>query len=304
MMLKCLPTIGFYVGKKLPKRFTNRCVRDLAWVIASPPLVSGEFKQTHWWNYQQCLTEFDDCLPTLLSLDKKPAPLLTHLESIKSRRLGLRFEAYISFWLSTVSPNYTLLAQNIQLHDFINNLKHTIGEIDFIIKENKTGKIIHLEVAVKFYLGTEPYSDPYRWFGTNLNDQLGKKLDHLKQHQTQLLINHPEKTNYSIDERHCIIKGRLFYPEEQEDAPDGITDNHLRGCYLFQNNNLAQSSLILLDKIEWLAEFSSEDIGKRKIQANFSVSEKSRCYAVIENNTETQRIFYLSPNFKFPPCSF
>jgi len=288
----------------LPKRFTNRCVRDLAWVIASPPLVSGEFSQTRWWNHTECLTEFNDCLAALLTLDKNPAPLLTHLESIKSKRLGLRFEAYLSFWLSSISPNYTLLAQNIQLNEFVNGLKRTIGEVDFIIEERQSGKIIHLEVTVKFYLGTAPFSNPYRWFGTNLNDQLGKKIDHLKQHQTQLLINHPEQIPYSIDERHCIIKGRLFYPEDKEDAPNGIADNHLRGRYLFQNNNFAQSSLILLDKTEWLAEFSPEDIGEHKVQQGFSASERSRCYAVIENNTETQRVFYLSPNFQFPHFSF
>lgn len=289
----------------MPERFTNRCVRDLAWVIASPPLVSGEFNQTQWWSHAQCLAEFNDCLSALLALDKNPAPLLAHLESIKSRRLGLRFEGYLSFWLLAISPNYTLLAQNIQLNEFVNRLKRTIGEVDFIIKERQSGKIIHLEVAVKFYLGTAPYSDPYRWFGTNLNDQLGKKLDHLKQHQTQLLINHPEKINYSIDERHCIIKGRLFYPENQKASPEGIADNHLRGRYLLQQQQKTstQTELILLDKMEWLAEFSHEDISERKTQSHFSISNRAHCYALTSNNIEMYRIFYLPDNFKFPSVS-
>lgn len=294
----------------MPERFKNRCVRDLAWVIASPPLVSGEFNQTHWWNHQECLAEFNDCLPALLDLDKDPSPLLTHLASIKSKRLGLRFEAYLSFWLSSISPNYTLLAQNIQLSEIVNTLKRTIGEVDFIIEENKSGNVIHLEVAVKFYLGTAPYSDPYRWFGTNLNDQLGRKLDHLKQHQTQLLINHPKQIPYSIDERHCIIKGRLFYPEGQTNAPNGVTENHLRGKYVFQQDVSTQITLIQLDKIQWLATLNQHDINENKVQTEFSPSPRSHCYAVIENSdndsdnnkqkNETHRVFALPADFIFP----
>jgi len=299
-MSKCLQTTVFYVGKKLPERFKNRLVRDLAWVIASPPLVSGSFTQTHWWDNKECLNEFDDCLTALLALDKNPEPLLIHINEVKCCRLGLRFEAFISFWLSSVSPNYKLLAQNIQLNEFVDGQKRTIGEVDFIIEELKSGKIIHLEVAVKFYLGTAPYTDLYRWFGTNLNDQLGRKLDHLKQHQTQLLINYSDKISYSIDERHCIIKGRLFYPEDQKTAPKGIAKNHLRGRYLFQQEDSIPSKLILLEKMEWLAEFTPKDISGHTIQNDFSKSKRSHCYAEIINNTEFQRIFCLPKTFQFP----
>jgi len=66
---------------------------------------------------------------------------------------------------------------------------------------------------VKFYLGSTPYEDSYRWFGTNTKDQLGKKIDHLKNHQTQLSKKYPEKLKKyfpkEINRQHCIIKGNM-----------------------------------------------------------------------------------------------
>jgi hypothetical protein len=115
-------------------QFSNRLVRDLAWVIASPPLVSGNFNDTHWWSHSDCLAEFEDCLPTLKSLDKDPAPLIAHLDKLTSGRLGLRFESFIAYWI-TISPNYELLAKNIQIIDALKKGRHTHGELDFIIRD-------------------------------------------------------------------------------------------------------------------------------------------------------------------------
>ena len=303
--------------------FTHRCVRDLAWVMASPPLVSGIFEnegyRAHWWSHDKCLQEYVDCLPGLQSLDKNPQALIDHLERIKSKRLGLRFEGLVSFWLSSISPNFKLLAQNIQLNEIAGDTRsRTIGEVDFIIREVKTEKVIHLEVAVKFYLGTAPFENAYCWFGTNTQDQLGRKVDHLQQHQTQLLIHHSEQVPFSIDERQCLLKGRLFYPQDtgstdvQSTAPECVTDNHLRGSYLFCNkffNERRNTSkrLVQLEKSEWLAELTHQDIIERTIQDTFEQEERASCYAVIEHNEkdeneEIERVFFLPSTFVFPIC--
>ena len=306
--------------------FKHRCVRDLAWVIVSPPLVSGVHKQTLWWNQRQCLEEFNDCLPALQALDKTPKALLEHLNHIKSKRLGLYFEGLVSFWLSKISPNYRLLAQNIQLFEYLEKGKNTLGEIDFIIQKRKTGTNIHLEVAVKFYLGTEPLEDTYHWFGTNTNDQLGRKLDHLKQHQTQLSKKHPRLIGFNIDERHCLLKGRLFYPShslqqpllkqplpspQQAHLPAGICENHLRGHWIFTSQffpspSCNDSHLITLQKSDWLAELNHDDISSYQKQAIIDKkAHKATCCSVIEKDIkarygEIERIFLLPDDFIFP----
>jgi len=294
--------------------FKHRCVRDLAWVIASPPLVSGVISrdggETRWWDHATCLREFADCLPMLQVLDQNPQKLMDHLDSIKSKRLGLRFEGFVSFWFSSISPNFRLLAQNIQLNEIAGDTRsRTIGEIDFIIKELKSNKIIHLEVAVKFYLGTSSFTDPYRWFGTNTHDQLGKKIDHLKYHQTQLSLHHSEQLPYLIDERHCMMKGRLFYPtsaNEENQSPHGVAKNHLRGRYLFHGDSVTFNALVPLEKSHWLAELVDKDMTPLDVKHRVQLEERARCYAVIGQNTEgikeeTERLFCLPETFVFPP---
>ena len=292
---------------KLLEQFDHREVRDLAWVIASPPLVSGNIEETHWWSYEDCLSEFKDCIPKLKKLDLQPAPLIKHLSELKNRRLGSIFEGLVSFWLR-ISPNYRELNQNIQI---IEN-KHTYGEIDFIIEELSSGEVIHLEVAVKFYLGCEPYKDAYRWYGTNTKDQLGKKIDHLINHQTQLTKKHPVQLeqyfSHTIDKRHCFIKGRLFYPETSDIPPTNLklSDNHLRGRWTYIDDRNISKKVIKINKSHWLADLNFEDIKEFDFASTESLTtiDRAECYVEIEknknNSTEKQRIFYLPKTFNFP----
>ena len=288
-------------------RFSNRLVRDLAWVIASPPLLSGKHNDTHWWSYKDCLREFNDCLPALITLDENPAPLIKHLKKLTSGRLGLRFESFIAYWL-TLSPNFELLAQNIQvIEPFVSSHKkgsHTHGELDFIIRNIHTNKIIHLEVAVKFYLGAKPYEDPFRWFGTNTKDQLGKKVEHLKNHQTQLsnkFSSYLNKDGYLIDNKQCFLKGRLFYPREIDTAPQGVTENHLRGRWDYASTAMENKLLFPLDKNDWLAELNYDDLYQRDLETSLIKNEKALCYVnATQGLKEIERIFYLPESFHFP----
>lgn len=289
------------------EQFQHRTVRDLAWVIASPPLVSGNIDDVHWWSNIDCLTEFNDCLNELHKLDLDPQPLIKHLVNLKNRRLGSIFEGLISYWL-IISPNFKELYQNIQLIED----KHTYGEIDFIIKEISTDKVIHLEVAVKFYLGCKPYEDPYRWFGTNTKDQLGKKIAHLKTHQTQLSSSYPDKLKkyvvHTIDAKHCFVKGRLFYPEDSNIPPQNLSlvDNHLRGRWSYVDKVSDSKKMIKINKSHWLATLNTNDISELPIPSkNFIESiERAECFVETEERdgllVEKQRIFYLPSTFIFP----
>ncbi|RTZ67487.1 MAG: hypothetical protein DSZ29_00710 [Aquificaceae bacterium] len=223
--------------------------------------------------------------------------VLNYLHTLKNRRLGLRFEALIFFWLS-ISPNYEILLQNKQLI----TEGRTLGEIDFIIKDCRTHQLIHLEVAVKFYLGTEDLSDPYRWFGTTVSDQLGKKVDHLKQHQTQLSNKYPEHFPYPIDARYCLLKGRLFYPDHSSTAPEGIAKYHLKGHWLRSHKTTNDKLKIsAIDKQDWLATLSSEQLQHCNILSQYPMLDSPQCYLRLgENKEELERVFILPHSFKFP----
>jgi hypothetical protein len=283
--------------------FKNRLVRDLEWVIASPPLVSGLLNDTHWWNHEDCYNEYLDCLPALKELDLDPSPLSYHLERAKSKRLGHRFEALIAYWI-TISPNYKLLAKNIQV--IVHG--HTYGEVDFIIQEKRTLKVIHLEVAVKFYLGSPPYKDSFRWFGTNTQDQLGRKVDHLTFKQTQLCKIHStyfKQQGIHIDERQCFLKGRLFYPIGSDIPPHGVTSNHLRGRWMQSRSESVTGLFYPIDKIDWLAEINHDDLKQTEIQKYIGKFEKPQCLTELKKDSsrsykEINRIFYLPKEFGFP----
>ena len=296
----------------LLSQFKHREVRDLAWVIASPPLVSGTFfhdspKETYWWDHESCLNEFQDCFGQLKDLDLQPSPLINHLSNLKNRRLGSIFEGLVSFWLN-ISPNYRELEQNIQIIED----KHTYGEIDFIIEDLNSKEIIHLEVAVKFYLGCEPYKDAYRWFGTNTKDQLGKKIDHLKDQQTQLSQKYPEqlKTYFSkpIDRKHCFVKGRLFYPENSDNPPTniGLSNKHLRGRWCYAKDHDVSKKVVKIKKSHWLADLNDHDITNLGYASKEAISkiDRAECFVDVENIGESvmekERIFYLPKEFTFP----
>ena len=280
-------------------QFSNRLVRDLAWVIASPPLVSGNINNTYWWEHTDCLKEFNDCLSALKKLDSNPHALIEHLDQLKSKRLGMRFEGLVAYWL-LISPNYQLISKNIQLiEDGI-----TYGEIDFIIKDLNSQKNIHLEVAVKFYLGSPPYEDSYRWFGTNTKDQLGKKLDHLKNHQTQLSKIYKHKLTEEIDEQHCLIKGRLFYPSGVLSCPKGVTSNHLRGSWVY-TQDVDTDSLLAIGKEHWLAELEHTDICPLQNNPEVLLTDRAQCFVDVQKNSsgeyqEVNRVFCLPTGFDFP----
>lgn len=284
---------------KTLNQFSNRLVRDLAWVIASPPLVSGNINNSYWWKHTDCLKEFNDCLPALKKLDSNPHTLIKHLDQLKSKRLGMRFEGLVAYWL-LISPNYQLISKNIQLIE--NGI--TYGEIDFIIKDLNSQKNIHLEVAMKFYLGSPPYKNPYRWFGTNTEDQLGKKLDHLKNHQTQLSKIYKHKLTEEIDEQHCLIKGRLFYPSEVLSCPKGVTSNHLRGSWVY-TQDVDIDSLLTIGKEDWLAELEHADICRLKNNPKVLLTDRAQCFVDTQKNNsgkyqELNRVFCLPSDFDFP----
>ena len=236
------------------QQFQDKTVRELAWVLASPPLLHHPSFLPYSWFQEQ----YNRSLPWLNTLDKNPEPLQQFLKGKNTKRLGKYFESLLEFWF-TESRLFSIILSNYQLVD----KKQTIGELDFIVKENASGKVYHLEVAVKFYIQDGSGKEFMQWIGPNAVDRLAFKYDKLSKKQLKLL-DHPKikdiLSEYNIHEieRKSILKGFLFYDSlESNEIPDSFHKQHLRGKKYFYSQFLQWSqvelSFLLVEKPGWFS---------------------------------------------------
>ncbi|GAA3531591.1 DUF1853 family protein [Zobellella aerophila] len=192
---------------ELLTRLQTPVVKDLAWALASPNLLSGySFMPENQW-YEQLLTAYQS---RLYQLDRAPEILLRHCQA--HRRLGQYFESLWHFYLLD-SPRFQLIAHNWQQVE----QGITLGAFDFILWDNQLSRFEHWELAVKFYLITEPNEQFGNALGTNPCDKLRHKLEHMSQRQLPLsqksTIARKLRHQGILPEHHrLILKGRLYYP--------------------------------------------------------------------------------------------
>ncbi|PHS71851.1 MAG: hypothetical protein COB22_06685 [Cycloclasticus sp.] len=239
----------------------NTAVRDLDWVLNSPPLLQGNKNHCNWTNdifWQQATTQYAD---QLQQLDAKPNALGHLIAEQTDHRLGHYFETLLNYWFTT-SSRYEVLAHNLQVqHD-----KRTIGEFDFILQDHLTNKTQHWEVACKFYLGINDTSQIDNWCGPMLQDKLANKYQKMQTRQSQLSEQAAAQLTLKnlaihVDEKVCLMKGRLFYPilQAERAAPSVIANNHLQGWWarLSEFATHYKTSPLrwrILNKKQWLAE--------------------------------------------------
>ncbi len=217
----------------------HAAVRDLAWVLASPPLLQPPANGVSWLDAGWCKHAYAASEEWLVALDHCPVPLLATLEQRKDQRLGSYFEGLLAFWLAwPENPLYRLVGQNLAVRDG----KRTQGELDFLVQDRQSGELQHWEVAVKFYLGTASGGAHANWQGPGLKDRLDLKVDHLLQHQLTLgtqpetlrLLRQLGLPAYPPTPA-CLLKGRLFYPPDVDQAdwaPQHATPDHLTGWWM------------------------------------------------------------------------
>jgi len=264
---------------------TDRHLNDLAWVIRSPSLISlredsGVWLSSAWWG-----EEYHACRPILERVDSEQ--FLQQFMPLKTRRLGDRFEWLVEQWLQ-ISPNYRCLARNVP----IRQNKQTLGEMDFIIQEVATGKVIHLEVAIKFYLCKSDGQSMDDWYGPSLIDRLDLKYAKLKNHQSQLSRFYPDLMPYSIDERWMMIKGRMFYPLKSVQKPAFFSADHLTGTWLYQHQISGDQNLYAIEKQDWLATIELDQHPRKleRFDANADL-KYPKCLVELEDGREVSRKF-------------
>lgn len=183
------------------------------------------------------------------------------------------------------SERYDVIAENIQIIE--NNL--TIGELDFILHDLAQNRLIHLELAVKFYVydPTLP-EEMQRWIGPNRRDSLVRKLDKLKSHQfpliyrpeTQSTLQNLDLPDLPITQALCF-KTMLFVPEGQQTfTPEVVSPNALSGTWIRYSDfhHLRGNSFYLPEKPEWICDLSSNktwnDLEQVRVEIEDLISRK------------------------------
>jgi hypothetical protein len=204
-------------------------------------------------------SSLDFSITGLQPFDLSELNLVTDLdfELPTNLRLGHLVEKIVSKLIEH-STNYKVLYENIQLIED----KKTIGEIDFIISDEKKKQLIHMELAYKFYLFDPNFSSKTinNWIGPNRNDSLIQKLEKLKTKQFPLLYHECGKSKFNkieikdVSQNLCLLVS-LFIPYKYKSSFNPVYQKAIKGYYLnletFTNFDHSRKAYYLPQKKEW-----------------------------------------------------
>ncbi|MEO1012217.1 MAG: DUF1853 family protein [Bacteroidota bacterium] len=166
--------------------------------LSAPPL---------WINEQFGIQQF--AFPKVDLSDFTPEPIP------KNIRLGHQME-YVFKQLISHDGSYEIVLHNLP----IKKEGRTIGEIDFILREVGTQKLIHVELTYKFYIVNPEISEPiHRLMGPDKRDMFFTKMEKIKNRQF-FLLHTLEGTKALMDKgldvnhisHQACYKARLFIP--------------------------------------------------------------------------------------------
>ncbi|AZC24481.1 DUF1853 family protein [Pseudomonas sessilinigenes] len=221
-----------------PRQLRQPEVRDLAWVILAPPMLSHTpWPQRHplagsdWVQAPHLLVHW------LRQQDQDSSALRHWLSRSPTRRLGLYYERLWQFAVQQ-APGVELLAANLP----IRRGGHTLGELDMLLRDRDG--VHHLELAIKLYLGPQQGdgTDCSQWLGPGCHDRLDLKLAHLDEHQLPIstrLESREALAALDINQFNAALwlGGYLLYPwPGHAEPPRGAHPGHLRGRWLHQRD--------------------------------------------------------------------
>lgn len=249
--------------------FEQQSVRDLAWVMDSPSLLSeNNTEELFPVDDEWCKRTCTDAWEWLQNLDKDPRELLECLSSKNRWRLGDYFACLVEFWLLK-----WIKAERLVSSQQVFDENKTIGEFDFLFYSKELKRNIHWEVSVKFYLQNIDENSLSGFRGPNARDSLHKKFHKVLNHQIKLKENSVarawlEENEFLSLHSQFFFKGYLFYPVnnswcQPNDLPEEIASNHLKGwwCHYpfkgdsrnFFQRQRKQARWYVVPKEEWLS---------------------------------------------------
>jgi len=242
--------------------FHDPAVRDLAWLLFSPDLLSTSHAGAPLARPAATESKRDAVLAWLIALDRDSGELHAQVHKPSLTRLGFYAEALLDYFL-THGPYARLIAANIPLR----TAGLTLGEVDFLL-ENGKGERLHWELAVKFYLHIgegEGASTLAHYVGPNLQDRFDLKHARLLNHQLGLSAR-DEFASLGFEgpwRAELFVKGRLFYRDDDvapcsvSDAPPELAADHLRGWWKTASEWHASKKdglFASLPRLGWMAE--------------------------------------------------
>lgn len=212
------------------------------------------------------------------------------------QKLGHLFEDALAV-LIVASDRLELLEQNLQLRD--ENLK-TVGEVDFLLNDNSTQALIHLELATKFYLAVDTDSG-IALPGPDARDNYYRKLARMRDHQLGLPVKFhsclPQKYKDTPIETQQLVFGCLFDHIDAGETftPDFVVDNCRRGKWLHQRDCARyfpqESKFELIPKSLWPSPF--ELLNDIALEPWIPNQQIDRCLMVRVNGESTP--FFIAP---------
>lgn len=172
--------------------------------------------------------------------------------------LGKRMERFFHFYITHFSEEQ-VVANNEQ----IIFEKRTLGELDFLLKNRKSGKISHVELVYKFYLyDPEIIIESERWTGPNHRDNLSRKLNRLVKKQFPLL--HRQETQPLLDnlgiqaedvEQKICFKANFFLPWDHSSNRNHASLATVQGRWLhageFDKSRFGSAKFFSPKKPDW-----------------------------------------------------
>lgn len=245
-------------------RFHDPAVRDLAWLLFSPDLLSASSAGAPLALPAATELERETTLAWLATLDRDPAALHAQVHNPSLTRLGFYAEALLEYFL-THGPHARLIAANIPLR----TAERTLGEVDFLL-ENVLGERLHWELAVKFYLHIgegDGAATLAHYVGPNLQDRFDLKHARLLNHQLGLSAR-DEFASLGFEgpwRAELFVKGRLFYRDDglgfdrclASNPPPELAGDHLRGWWKTASewqDSKADGLFAALPRLGWMAE--------------------------------------------------
>ncbi len=199
-------------------------------------------------------------------------------------RLGHLAEKIVSELIKS-SSNYSVLYENLQIIE----QEKTIGEIDFILQNENTKQLVHVELAYKFYLFDPTLSSEIinNWIGPNRNDSLQEKLEKLKSMQFPLLYHTATKATLptlaceEVSQALCFLVS-LFIPYEYKPNFSPVYQKAIKGYYFnlktFIKLDNPTKNYYLPTKKEWGMEPADNEtwciFSEIEKQISISITEK------------------------------
>lgn len=234
-------------------------VRDLAWLLDSPNLLDDGAPQWQGKIASLAPDAASRVADWLTAIDQSPGELHALLDIGPFTRLGRYAEKLLVFYFRHCG---TLAAHGMQVRA---DKGETIGEFDFLLREG--GRLVHWELATKFYLLAEKHDTVVAdyFIGPNLADTLHAKMQKILMRQLAL-AEHPAAQAVLAEpvmEAKAFIKGWLFLPPDYLGATvsAGVSADYCRGNWVPLSRWLARPVLRYhpLPRLQWLAPKQASD---------------------------------------------